>query len=53
MSATMAECGWCALAILARFVERSEPMINTSGLTSRYFPLPHPMSRPMDPGCRP
>ena len=28
---------------------RSDPIINTSGFTDRYLPLPQPISRPIDP----
>ena len=31
-----------SLAIWARALHRSEPMLNTFGFTSRYLPLPHP-----------
>lgn len=27
--------------------------MKTSGFTRRYLPLPHPTSRPIDPGARP
>lgn len=33
--------------------DRSEAMMKTLGLTARYFPLPHPTSRPIEPSGRP
>ena len=31
---------------------RSEASIKTLGFTFKYFPFPHPMSRPTEPGGR-
>ena len=54
-SDTMATWGSLLLAPAAMETsasERSDPMMKTEGLTERFFPLPQPRSRPMEPGAR-
>jgi len=52
VSAMMASCGSWVDAISTSFLDLSDATVKILGLTVKYLPFPHPMSRPIAPGGR-
>src|ERR1700742_138124 len=52
ISATTASWLFRLVAILTRDSDLSDPIMNKSGLTSKFLPFPHPTSTPTDPAGR-